>query len=172
MRVLDQGGTPTAGATILFEPSEGHGSADPDSDTTNAAGEASTLWTLGTSIGPKLLTARLRDGPRVRITATATVGSAVEVVAGNQQSALVGTTLRDPVVVRVLDRHGNPFPGTSVRFSLDNGNGAVTPDSVVIDDAGEAATLWTLGDSAGSQFLTATVPSGPSTRLDSPGYGH
>ena len=169
VRVLDQGGTPTAGATIRFEPSEGHGSADPESDTTNVAGEASTLWTLGTSIGPKLLTARVPDGPRVRITATATVGSAVEVVAGNQQSALMGTTLRDPIVVRVLDGHGNPFPGTSVRFSLEHGNGTVTPDSVVTDDAGEAATLWTLGDSAGSQFLTATVPSGPSTLLEARG---
>ena len=169
VRVLDQGGTPTAGATIRFETSEGHGSADPETDTTNAAGEASTLWTLGTSIGPKLLTAWAPDGPRVWITATATVGSAVEVVAGNQQSALVGTTLRDPVVVRMLDGHGNPFPGTSVRFSLDHGNGAVTPDSVVTDDAGEAATLWTLGDSAGSQFLTATVPSGPSILLEARG---
>ncbi len=169
VRVLDQGGTPTAGATIHFEPSEGHGSATPDSDTTDAAGEASTIWTLGTSIGPKLLTARVPDGPRVRITATATVGSAVEVVAGDQQSALVGTPLRDPIVVRVLDRHGEPFPGTAVRFRLPGGNGSVTPDSVVTDDAGEAATLWTLGDSAGPQFLTATVPSGPSTRVEARG---
>lgn len=169
VRVLDQGGTPTAGATIHFEPSEGHGSATPDSDTTDAAGEASTLWTLGTSIGPKLLTARVPDGPRVQITATATVGSAVEVVAGDHQSALVGTPLRDPIVVRVLDRHGKPFPGTAVRFRLPGGSGSVTPDSVVTDDAGEAAALWTLGDSAGPQFLTATVPSGPSTRVEARG---
>lgn len=169
VRVLDQGGTPTAGTTIHFEPSEGHGSVDPDSDTTNAAGEASTLWTVGTSIGPKLLTARVPDGPTVRITATATVGSAIEVLAGDQQSALVGTPLRDPIVVRVLDRRGEPFPGTAVRFRLPGGNGSVTPDSVDTDDAGEAATLWTLGDTAGPQFLTATVPSGPSTRVEARG---
>ena len=169
VRVLDQGGTPTAGATIHFEPSEGHGSATPDSDTTDAAGEASTIWTLGTSIGPKLLTARVPDGPRVRIIATATVGSAVEVVAGDQQSALVGTPLRDPIVVRVLDRHGEPFPGTAVRFRLLGGNGSVTPDSVVTDGAGEAAALWTLGDSAGPQFLNAAVPSGPATRVEARG---
>ena len=169
VRVLDQGGTPTAGATIHFEPSEGHGSATPDSDTTDAAGEASTLWTLGTSIGPKLLTARVPDGPSVRITATATVGSAVEIVAGDQQSALVGTPLRDPIVVRVLDRHGEPFPGTAVRFRLLGGNGSVTPDSVVTDGAGEAAALWTLGDSAGPQFLNAAVPSGPATRVEARG---
>lgn len=169
VRVLDRGGTPTAGAKIDFVPSEGHGSVDPESDTSNAAGEASTLWTLGTNIGPKLLTARVPDGPTVRITATATVGSAIEVVAGHQQSGLVGTPLRDPIVVRVLDRHGEPFPGTAVRFRLPGGNGSVTPDSVVTDDAGEAATLWTLGDSAGPQFLTATVPSGPSTRVEARG---
>ena len=169
VRVLDQGGTATAGATIHFEPSMGHGSVNPSSDTTNAAGEASTLWTLGNSIGPKLLTARVPDGPRVRITATATIGSAVEVVAGDQQSALVGTPLRDPIVVRVLDRHGEPFPGTAVRFRLPGSNGSVTPDSVVTDAAGEAAALWTLGDSAGPQFLTATVPSGPSTRVEARG---
>ena len=166
VRVLDGGGTPTADTEIRFEPAEDHGTVMPDSAVTGVAGEASTLWTLGTAIGPKLLTVRVAGGPTAWITATASVGSAIEVVAGDRQSGLVGTTLRDPVVVRVLDMHGNPFSGTSVRFAVEGGGGAVTPDSVVTGDAGEAAALWTLGDSAGIQFLSAGVPSGPRAQLE------
>ena len=53
--VTDAGGSPVAGAAVTFEPTAGHGSADPRSTVSDAAGRASTTWTLGTTVGTQRL---------------------------------------------------------------------------------------------------------------------
>ena len=148
-----------------FTPGVDHGSVEPDSAETDAAGEVATAWTLGPKLGPQILTASVGDGPRVRVTANGTFGSAIELVSGNRQRALPGAALRDPIVVRVLDKQGGPFSGTTVVFATSAGHGSVTADTVTTDDAGEVAVVWTLGDTVGSQRLNAEVPSGPSIQV-------
>ena len=165
VRVLDRGAAPIAAITVFFSPADGHGSTDPSSIETDETGEAATKWTLGSKVGPQLMTVSVPDGPRVRATASGTMGSAIEIVSGDRQRALPGNALPEPVVVRVLDRDGDPFPGTTVLFTPETTAGTAAPDSVVTDGAGEAPTIWTLGDSVGPQVVTASVPSGPTMQI-------
>ena len=50
-----------------------------------------------------------------------------------------------PVQVKVTDLYGSPVAGTSVSFAVQNGNGTVTPMSVLTDASGIASATWTLG---------------------------
>ena len=169
VRVLDHGGAAVQGRTVAFVPSADHGSVDPDSVTTDPNGNAATVWTLGQKVGPQLLTASVSDGVRVRVTANATTGHAIEIASGDRQRALPGEQLPEPVVIRVLNGKGEPFEGTTVVFRPREGHGSVTPDSAKTDSDGEAATIWTLGNSAGGQTLTASVNAGPTAELTASG---
>lgn len=160
VRVADRGGAPVPATAVRFMPAEGHGSAYPDSADTDSAGEVATLWTLGSILGPQILTASLAGVVRVRVTATSTLGSAINLLSGGRQRALPGVALQDPIVVRVLDTKGRPLPGARVLFVPNSGHGSVTADSVITDDAGEAAVIWTLGDTVGTQRLDVGISSG------------
>ena len=169
VQVTDRGGAGVSGAAVRFAVADDHGSVEPDSTTTHMLGDAATIWTLGEKTGPQLLTVSAGPELRVRVTATGTTGHAMEVVSGGRQRALPGEALRDPVVVRVLDSHGEGFPGTIVRFAAQDGHGAASPDSVRTDANGEAAAIWTLGDTVGAQWLEIDVGHGPSTRIAATG---
>ena len=160
VRVIDEGGRPVDGVPVHFQLPEGHGRTAPDSVATDGAGLASTTWTLGNKKGLQLLTATVPGRASVRLTATGLFGAALELVSGDRQSADVGTELSKPVVLRVRDQTGELLEGVSVRFMTNRGHGTVSPDSVVSDASGEAATTWTLGGTAGIQTLTAAVAGG------------
>lgn len=89
------------------------------------------------------------------------VAAAVGIVSGDGQYGLVGERLRDPVGVRTLDAGGSPIPSLGVSFRPRTGGGSASPPAVVTDATGTAATLWTLGNIAGAQSLTAAVEGGP-----------
>lgn len=169
VEVSDRGGTPVPGLAVRFTPNDNHGSVDPDSTDTDSSGQASTLWTLGSKVGPQILTASVPDGPRLRVTATGSYGSAIEIVAGRRQRALPGAVLREPIVVRVLNKRQRPVAGTTVLFTPEPSHGSVNSDTVTTDEAGEAAVVWTLGDSVGTQSLNASVPFGPSIPITATG---
>lgn len=64
VRVADSGGNGVAGVVVTFGASSG-GSASPQTATTDAAGEASTTWTLGTAFGTNVLSASALAVPTV-----------------------------------------------------------------------------------------------------------
>jgi hypothetical protein len=72
----------------------------------------------------------------------------------------VGGTLAAPVVVRVIDRHGNAVPGVDVRAqTAAESEGSVSPDETSTDPDGLASFEWTLGPTEGAQEF-AVEPSG------------
>ena len=168
-RVLDAGGSPVAGTAVFFSPADGSGLVAPGTAPTDMAGEARASWTLGDGFGPQSLVASVADGANTVFTATAQrpneLADSVRVVSGDGQAARPGKGLRSPIVVRVLDEHGAPVEGATVRFETPLGHGLADPDSVRSDHQGEAATTWTLGEKVGLQLLTASVPGGPGVRL-------
>ena len=91
--------------------------------------------------------------------------AAIVVVSGGGQEGMAGSTLAEPVVVRVDDAGGSPFAGATVTFSAADGHGSADPATAATDAAGLAATTWTLGDAAGAQTLTASVAGGVSTDI-------
>ncbi|MCP6759275.1 MAG: DUF4082 domain-containing protein [Fischerella sp. CENA71] len=78
-------------------------------------------------------------------------GSALVKVSGDNQIGAIGTTLPNPLVVRVVNAQNNPQSGVTVNFAVTNGGGSVSPASAVTNASGEASTTLTLG----------SVPSGP-----------
>lgn len=124
---------------------------------TDSLGEATAHWTLGPRSG--LQRARLQVGnprtlPPIVVEADARPGRprTIEVVSGGRQAGTVGSALKQPVVLRVLDSLGNGVGGVPVRLAATSG----ALDSVVeTGPDGEAKVRWTLGESVGSARLAA-----------------
>ncbi len=98
-------------------------------------------------------------------TASVTVeqrAAAVRVAAGDGQAALRGTTLPEPVVVRLEDRGGHGVAGIEIGFAPEHGSVSVA--SVTSDVDGEGATEWTLGSKFGTQTLLISVTGGIQNR--------
>ncbi|MXY49542.1 MAG: hypothetical protein F4Y38_09665 [Gemmatimonadetes bacterium] len=85
----------------------------------------------------------------------------INVVSGDGQRALAGSSLREPVVVQVLDEEAQPLPGALVLFS--SNHGVTEPTTVGTGPGGMAATHWTLGSTTGPQTLTVTASSATTT---------
>ena len=103
------------------------------------------------------------------LSATASVNveqraAAIKVVEGNDQEALRGTALPEPVLVRLEDRGGHGVAGVEIGFAPGAESGSVSVESVTSDDSGEGATEWTLGNKFGSQTLVISVPGGIQNR--------
>jgi len=122
VRVDDQFGNPVPGTSVTFAVISGGGSVTGSPAVTNGDGIA-TLggWTLGTAQGTDNNTLQAVAGAidPVTFTASTTPGSAavVTIIAGDAQSATVGTAVAVAPEVRVDDQFGNPVPGVSVAFT-------------------------------------------------------
>lgn len=157
--VKDLAGAPVVGVPVSWAVASGGGSITPPSSTTNAAGVATAVRTLGTSAGTQTATASVGglSGSPVVFTATALAGAAVQLVAQSvtQQTGTVATAVTAPVV-KVVDQSGNAVGGVIVNFAA-AGGGTLGATQVTSDAAGIAsAGTWTLGDVAGSNTVTAS----------------
>lgn len=81
-------------------------------------------------------------------------------IAGEGQTATVGSTLPANLSVRVSDAEGNAVAGSAVSFVVTPGSGAVGSTLVTTTSEGVAQTTWTLGTAAGPQQLEARVTNG------------
>ena len=82
--------------------------------------------------------------------------SAIEMVEGDGQSAAVGGTLPDPLVVLVTDQSGDPVQGVSVQW-VAQGGGSVSPATAQTGSDGKASVERVLGATPGQQTTTASV---------------
>lgn len=159
--LTDALGNPVVGATVTFSVLSGGGSITGATQVTNASGIATVgSWRLGTTSGVNLLQAATPGASALTISATGLPGAptSVSIVAGNGQSATVGTAVAAAPTVRVNDGFGNAVGGVAVTFSTTAGNGTVTGGSQTTNALGLAAPVsWVLGTVAGTQQLTAAV---------------
>jgi hypothetical protein len=155
VRVTDAGTAGVAGRTVTFAPLNGSGSVASTSVVTDAAGYASTTWTLGAS-GAQSVVATL-TGPTVRtVTFTATiVAPTLTACGGNAQSGTAGTTF---AISACLTVNGQPIVGAQIGFLPLTGGGTIGPFEVPFytDATGRATAYWTLGSSLGQQTAKAT----------------
>lgn len=82
--------------------------------------------------------------------------SAIEKLSGDEQSAIAGGPLLNPLVVVVTDEQGDAVEGVSVTWSAQNG-GSVSAPTVTTGPNGRASVQWTLGTGLGQQTATATA---------------
>jgi uncharacterized protein YjdB len=72
-------------------------------------------------------------------------------------AGVVGTVLRDSLIVRVVDLKGRGVPRQPVTWSVPEGSGTISPVEVLTNDRGIARAQWTLGQQAGTQMATAST---------------
>ena len=157
--VTDADAKPMVSAAVTFKVVDGGGTIAPANVLTTLAGEASTVWTLGSTTGLQRVQAQVAGVATViTFVATALPGTpaSVAAAAGDKQTATAGSTLATQPAVVVKDRFGNPVSGISVFFTVTSGGGAVTTSGATTTAAGIAtATGWRLGATAGANTLTA-----------------
>lgn len=160
VQVIDGDGNPVVGAAVTWVVTAGGGGLNPTTGTTDDAGNASTIWTLGPSAGANTAQAIVSGVGQAEFTATAAAGSAneIRVVSGDDQTGQAGARLASSLVVLVLDAGDNPVSGVPVTWRIASGGGTVSPGSGATGADGQASTAWTLGPAVGTQRVTASAP--------------
>ena len=158
--VSDASNNPVQGVVVTFGNVTGGGSITGAVQSTNSTGIATLgSWVLGPATGINTLTASSPGLPTVTFTANGVVGPAkLTAVVGDNQVAPVGTAVAGPVTVIVADASNSPLAGVAVDFGNVTGGGTLTGASQSTDVNGKATLgSWTLGPSAGTNSLSATV---------------
>jgi outer membrane autotransporter protein len=114
-----------AGVPVTFTVTVGGGSVAPVTVVTDAAGEASTQFTLGALEGVQTVVATVPGGASVTFNATATVTRTLAIVSGNAQAGAPGVALPNPLVVRAKD-NGVDAPGETITWTVSTGSATVT----------------------------------------------
>lgn len=162
VKVLDSLGNAVSGTTVTFAQGASNGtgaSASPTSIKSDAAGLATTQWTLGSKVGQQTLTATIAGLTPVTVQATGTISSSGAAIVDNGNSQVAGSGAILPTFLRVLvlDQAGNPALGARVSWAVASGGGAISKSSGTTSAAGLDSAKWTLGSSIGAQTVTATV---------------
>src|SRR4029079_17655458 len=137
----------------------GGGSSDTTTSTTDAAGHASTTWTLGSSVETNTVQAVVSGVGSATFTAHAAAGAPahIRIISGSNQSGQVGIQLGANLVVSVEDGDGNAVAGATVAWQVTEGGGGVAPATSTTSASGQASTEWTLGPATGGQKVRASA---------------
>lgn len=155
-------GQGVSGIAVQFVVLSGGGSVANPSTTTSTQGTATAgTWTLGSQPGIQQLRATVAGVGSVTFSATAedpAEPASIEILSGDGQSAVVGTSVTSAPTVRVLDDESNPVAGVTVTFTVTAGGGSVGGTVGTSNAAGQAsASGWILGPVAGANQLQASV---------------
>lgn len=82
--------------------------------------------------------------------------SEIVVIRGDRQSGTIGEALGDSLVVRVVDRFGDPVSGAEVTWTAGVG-GSVSPPTSVTSSDGQTGTQRVLGADIGTYVTTAEI---------------
>ena len=156
--VLDQSGSPMAGAAVTFAVTAGEGALSATHATTDAEGRATATLTLGRHPGANSVEVRVAGLAPVTFTALGVaVPQTLTKPSGDEQQAEPGAQLAEPLVVSVRDQNGSAYPGAVVTFALTGDGGTLSAVTDTTDAEGRAATILTLGEELGAYTVVATV---------------
>jgi hypothetical protein len=91
------------------------------------------------------------------------VAASILAIGGNTLTDTVGAA--ETLIVYVVDGSGGPVSGVPVSFSIGASRGSVSPSAVLTDQAGRAATKWTLGTKDGRNGDIDSVVAATSTPI-------
>jgi Bacterial Ig domain/Bacterial Ig-like domain (group 1) len=148
VKVADGSGNPVIGATVTWAVTAGGGSPNPASSTTDANGQAATIWTLGPTPSTNTLTASVAGVGTVTFTATGVSGapSQLAILTQPSQTARIGTPFARQPVIQVRDGQGNDVAqsGVSVTAAVALGAGTLGGTATRVTDAQGRATFTDL----------------------------
>ncbi|MDZ7336677.1 MAG: GDSL-type esterase/lipase family protein [candidate division KSB1 bacterium] len=131
---------------------------------TNSSGRAHAIVTLGATPGlVKIKASSPNFSDHIVFTATIRsdkVPASLAIVSGNNQSAKPNETLPNPLVVEVRDAQAQLLPNIAVKFEIVQGTGASlgSPQPVMTNSQGQAATTLKLGSEYGTYLVRASCP--------------
>ncbi|MFO7894578.1 MAG: Ig-like domain-containing protein [Longimicrobiales bacterium] len=137
VQVLDQDDEPMAGVEVDWEAASGSIAVG---GATDAAGEASAVWTLGTAAGPQTATASVEDALSTTFDATALAGE-LEQLATSADS-MVFDALGDTAAVTATgtDAYDNPLTDLNVTWLSRDTQVAAVSAAGVVTAAGNGST--------------------------------
>ncbi len=162
VQINDQSGNGMLGVSVSFTAAPGSGTVSSSSATTDAAGQASTNWTLGTVAGvTQQVTAAVAGASNISLVFNAT-GSAdipfvISMVSGDDQFAYMGTRVPEVIAVKVRDEYANGVSGQVVTFTLPTGRGSTDSTIAFTNAEGDAVTGWTVGSTIGQDTAFASL---------------
>jgi len=173
VQVQAANGSPVAGAVVAFGGGTGGAAANPATATTGADGDAQTVVTLGHGSGAQTIVASVAGVSDLTITATATAAAAASIakVAGDAQDDTLGAVLK-PLVVAVTDGFGNAVAGATVTWARIAGSGTLAAASTTTDATGKASVGYTLGHTAGTDTVRATLSGVSGAAVNFTATGH
>ena len=137
----DGGGNPVPAAAVSWVIGVGGGSVTPSTSTTDAAGQASAAWTLGSTPGVNnnTVSAVVSGIGIVEFSATATAGAPARLSIQTQPSAsaVSGAVLGQQPVIQLLDAGGNAATqsGVTVQVAIATGGGSLGGATSTLTDA-------------------------------------
>lgn len=150
---------PVAGVTVRFRAIVGGGVVRDSVVTTDAAGLAATVATLGTVLGVQQFQATVVGIAPVVFGATALAGpaAAVRAVAGGGQVITAGQAATQPLLALVTDAGGFPVAGAVVDWTVLTGSGTVTAATSISNASGVAQIGAGAGPRRGLSVIRAAV---------------
>ncbi|MEO5347608.1 MAG: Ig-like domain-containing protein, partial [Magnetococcus sp. YQC-9] len=124
-----------------------------------------TAFTLGNTAGTQTVTVTTAQNefPSVTFNHTAKAGAAASITvnSGSGQTGTAGTALANPLTVLVKDANNNVVADADVSFSVTGGGGtaSLSPATVKTNASGIASTTLTLGKTAGTNTVSASIGS-------------
>ena len=168
-QLQDEFGNGVAGGVVTFAVTGGGGSVSPATVTTDAAGLASTTWTMGPTVGAATLSATATGFPSVVFTATAVIPQADLTPATIVVSPVSPTSLQTFTVTVPVTNNGTAAPGGSFSVQLlADGVEAATASVAPMAPGATSIVVLTAGPLAsGTRLLSVVVdPNGTVTESD------
>jgi adhesin/invasin len=150
--------------SIRSQPSGGNATLSLTAASTATNGAACTQMSGGNQLGSYLEETGFPGTDLLPVTFQVLVSqpAVLEKAGGDNQSAQIGTTLANPLLVRVKDASGNAVAGVAVAFALSGqpagaAGASVSPASCTTDVNGQCQAALTLGSAAGAYTVSATA---------------
>jgi hypothetical protein len=135
VRVSDAAGRPVQGANVAFAVTLGNGSTNPRIAVTDASGQATTAWTLGTVLGPNEVTATVAGvTTQIKFEATGVAGSVSTIVLSSRSVRLLTNIDTARISASAVDAFGNQTAPPPTFLARD-------PTLVSVDQSGAIRAL-------------------------------
>jgi hypothetical protein len=162
VKVADANGNAIAAVSVTFSVTAGFGSVAPSTVVTDATGQATTVFTLGTVSGPNEVTASVTGlAAKYKFSATGTPGPLARVVVSPRSVKMytVGDTLR--LTASTEDQFGNPAPTPTTWTARDNTLVSVDATGLVRSLRKGASTYVIATASGKTDSILVEVPTSP-----------
>ena len=164
VRVTNADGDPLSAVTVNWSVTAGGGSLSAASSSTDADGLAMVSYTLGAGAGANGVRATVASTSlTTNFAHTATAApvdntpASIEIVSGDNQSAVVGTQLPAALVVLVRNASSQPLASIAVSWTVTQGGGSLGAANSNTSAQGQASNTYTVGGSPGPQGVMAAV---------------